>query len=362
MIPPLKSVNIIVIRLPNWVGDIVMASPVYETLRLNFPEATIIACIRGYARGIIEHGPWFDQVIDCNDKTLAGLRRVVKDVRQLDADMALLLTNSNHSFITAKLWGIPKLYGYRRNLLRRYFLTGGPEPQKQGKDYKPLPMQEYYLELCRYLQLDIPEPPRSKLYTTPELDALCAKRLAHYGIEDDDFIIGLNPGASYGASKCWPIEYFAQLADMVQSQLKAKIILFVGPGEEEIAEAIVAASKAEIINTGPDKIGLAELKPLIKRCALLVTNDTGPRHYAVAFDVPTVVLIGPTNPEYTATNLQFTSVIRRDIPCSPCHKRICPTEHQCMIEISPEMVFAEVKSILRKKADHETGILSQKMA
>jgi heptosyltransferase-2 len=115
--------------------------------------------------------------------------------------------------------------------------------------------------------------------------------------------------------------------------------LFAGPGEEEIAKTIVGKSRANIIDTAPDNIDLAYLKPLIKRCDLLVTNDTGPRHYAVAFDIPTVVLMGPTNPLYTAANLDRTIVIREEMDCSPCHKKVCPTDHRCMKDITPEKVF-----------------------
>ncbi len=361
MIPALESVQTIMVRLPNWVGDIVMASPVYDALRLNFPQATIVACVRPYARGIVEHGPWFDQIIDCDDKSFAGLRRVVSQVRALKPDMALLLPNSTHSFVTAKLAGVSQVYGYRRNL-RKYFLSGGPEPQRDGKQYRPIPMQDYYLELCRHLQLHLPNKPECRLYTDQALDDAGCKRLASYGISPQDRLIGLNPGASFGASKCWPATHFARLAEMLQNEMGAKVMLFVGPGEEQIAEAIVSESQVKLINTGPDRIDLAELKPLIKRCNALVTNDTGPRHYAVALGVPTVVLMGPTNPLYTAINLEGTSVIRLDIPCSPCHKKICPTDHQCMTEIKPQQVFDELNALLRNTTAHETGSLSQTVA
>ena len=102
-----------------------------------------------------------------------------------------------------------------------------------------------------------------------------------------------------------------------------------------------------IINTASDILDLEQLKPIIKRCNLLVTNDTGPRHYAVAFDVPVVVLMGPTNPDYTAANLDRTPVFREEMECSPCHKKICPTDHRCMKDITPEKVFIGVKKLLK---------------
>ena len=120
-----------------------------------------------------------------------------------------------------------------------------------------------------------------------------------------------------------------------------------GPGEEEIAAAIVEASSVNITNTARDKIDLSELKPLVKRCNLLITNDTGPRHYAVAFDVPHIVLMGPTNPIYTESNLEHSVVMQKDIACIPCHKKSCPLgHHACMRELTPSDVFEACQSAL----------------
>ncbi len=348
MLPSLKAVKSIVVRCPNWVGDIVMATPVFECLRQNFPDAVITACVRPYSCGILQDSPWFDHVVPCQDKNLAGLKQLRADLKPLQPDIGLLLTNTTHSFLSFKFAGVPNIYGYRRNL-RKYFLAGGPNPQREGGRYKPLPMQAYYLELCRYLGLTLPSQPRSKLFVSDLLNKRGLARLAEWGVDDDQLVIGLNPGASFGSSKCWPAEYFSRLAELLQESLQCRILLLVGPGEETIAQKIVAASNARIINTADARVDLADLKPLIKRCNLLITNDTGPRHYAVAFDVPHIVLMGPTNALYTAINLENTSVLQRDLPCVPCHKKVCPLgHHACMREITPEMVMIEVEMILAR--------------
>ena len=316
-----------------------MATPVFECLRANFPAATITALIRPYARGILEDAPWFDHIVDCRDKNWQGLKAIRNEFSRLQPQFGLLLTNTTHSWLTFRFAGVAKTYGYRRNL-RKAFLTGGPDPVREGNKIKPLPMQEYYLELCRYLGLELPEKPKATLYISNELARKGAAQLVSYGIASDDQVIGLNPGASFGSSKCWPTQNFARLAEQLQADFRCKLLLLVGPGEEAIAASIVSQSKAAIINTAADKIDLAELKPLIQRCDLLITNDTGPRHYAVAFDVPHIVLMGPTNAIYTASNLQQSTVLQRDLPCVPCHKKTCPLgHHACMREITPRMVF-----------------------
>jgi heptosyltransferase-2 len=217
-------------------------------------------------------------------------------------------------------------------------------------EIKPIPMQDYYLDLCRYLDLEIPTSPKPTLYISDTLASQGANRLKNYGIEAGDTVIGLNPGASFGSSKCWPTEYFAELAEQLQDRFGGKLLLLVGPGEEAIADRIIQASNAEIINTAKDRIDLAHLKPLIKRCNLLITNDTGPRHYAVAFDVPHIVLMGPTNAIYTANNLQMATVLQRQLPCVPCHKKTCPLgHHACMNEITPAMVMEAATNYLEHR-------------
>lgn len=349
MLPELQQVNSLVVRCPNWVGDIVMATPVFECLRANFPQATLTALVRPYARGILEDSPWFDHIVDCEDKSLQGLQAIRRALRPLAPDVGLLLTNTTHSWLTFRLAGISRVYGYQRNL-RRFFLSGGPQPQREGNAYRPLPMQDYYLELCRYLQLTLPEHPRSTLYIGADLAEQGRQRLQSLDIDDSQVLIGLNPGASFGSSKCWPAEHFARLAELLQAEFDCRILLLTGPGEEAIAARISELSQADIINTASAHISLAELKPLIQRCHLLITNDTGPRHYAVAFRVPHIVLMGPTNPLYTAANLEDSRVIQKDLPCIPCHKKVCPLgHHACMREISPEEVIQQARQLLEKK-------------
>ena len=345
MLPALQSIDSLVVRCPNWVGDIVMATPVFQCLRSNFPRATITALLRPYAKGILEDSPWFNFIVDCQDKNFKGLEVIRNTFSQTKPQMGLLLPNTTHSYLTFKYAGIPLVYGYKRNL-RKFFLQG-PKPIVENGKYKPMPMQDYYLELCRFLELDLPDHPKPKLYISDRLQGEANARLHNYGIQHGDLVIGLNPGASFGSSKCWPAEHFSKLTELLTAKYNCKFLLFAGPGEEEIAAAIVETSSVDIINTARDKIDLAKLKPLIKRCNLLITNDTGPRHYAVAFDVPHIVLMGPTSPIYTESNLEHSVVMQKDLACIPCHKKACPLgHHACMRELTPSDVFKACQSSL----------------
>lgn len=335
----------ILIACPNWVGDVVMATPTFECIRNNYPAARIIGLIRKYAAGVVEGGPWFNDLIKVNDKTIRGVFQASYRIRRLNPGMAFVLPNSFRSALIARLGGAKKVYGYRRNG-RSALMSGGPLPLRENKHFIPRPMVDYYLEICRWLHLTTPLQPRPRLFMSDAVQEKGRRLLKHYCISPDDTVIGMNPGAQFGSSKCWPPTHFARLAELLSKHWNCKMLLFIGPGEKDIGNKIVELSHAKIINTGPDKVDLALLKPLIQRCRLLITNDTGPRHYAVAFDIPVVVIMGPTDPRYTQMNLEKTIVLRRETECSPCHLKECNLNHRCMTEISPEAVLQAGKQLL----------------
>jgi heptosyltransferase-2 len=343
-----KQPDTILVFCPNWVGDVVMATPVFKCLRQNYPDARIIGLIRGYARGVVEDAPWFDRLIEMDDKSWRGFVRLVYRIRSLQATLAVVLPNTFRSALLARLGGVRRIYGYRRNG-RSVLLSGGPQPRRDDGQIRPVPMVDYYLEICRRLKLAIDPGKNPRLYISGSLQDRGDRLLDGYGIAADDMVIGLNPGAQYGASKCWPPEYFARLAELLEQRFNCRLLLFIGPGEDRIGHKIMQLSKAAIINTAPDRVDLALLKPLVRRCRLLATNDTGPRHYAVAFDIPVVVIMGPTDPRYTHANLEKTTVLRQELECSPCHLKECPLEHSCMREISPEDVLQAAEQLVQEQ-------------
>ncbi len=157
MTSKLANVGTLAVRCPNWVGDIVMATPVFECLRQSLPQTRIVGVIKRSARGIVTDSPWFDALVDGNDKTWPGFLRMREQIRAEAPDAAILLTNSLRSALTMRLSGVPRVYGYRRQG-RGLLLTGGPTASHNGT-ITPIPMGRYYLEICRWLGLDAPRSP-----------------------------------------------------------------------------------------------------------------------------------------------------------------------------------------------------------
>jgi heptosyltransferase-2 len=340
----LDQIETLAVRCPNWVGDIVMATPVFECLRRSLPGTRLVGVLKSNMQAIVRDAPWFDALVDGNDKSWAGFQRMRHQLRVLAPDAALLLTNSLRSALTMRLSGIRRIYGYRRQW-RDLLLTGGPTRAHDGST-APIPTVHEYLGICRWLGLDGAHDLKPRLFIGAQAAGRGEAFLAKYGIAPHDFLIGLNPGASFGSSKCWPAEYFAELAELCQNRFAAKVVLFYGPGEDGIARAILEQTRANVIDTRADPIDLELLKPLVQRCNLLITNDTGPRHYAVAFDVPVVVIMGPTDPRYTNTCLDRTRIVRKELDCSPCHRKVCPRQHECMRQIRPAQVLDAAEQVL----------------
>ena len=274
MTSSLAHIETLAVRCPTWVGDIVMATPVFECLRANLPHANIIGILSKSAQGILHDSPWFDGFMESNDKTWAGFQQMRRQLRDLHPDAAILLTNSLRSALTTRLSGVKRIYGYRREW-RSPLLAGGPAVSRNAQGIVPIPMVDYYLEICRWLELEIPDPIKPRLFIGEDLRQRGEALLGTYGIDETDFVIGLNPGASFGSSKCWPAEYFAELAELCRAHLATKVIIFSGPGEEAIVQAILDRTNAEVIDTRAERVDLEMLKPLVRRCNLLITNDTG---------------------------------------------------------------------------------------
>ena len=340
-----KQQHRIIVRFPNWTGDIVMATPVLQCLRQNFPKSRIVGVVRSYARGVLKDLDDIDRIIPCDDKTISGLRQTGDEIREENPDFAVVLPNSFRSWLQMRLGGVKEIYGYRRGL-RKLFMRNGPKLSKKSGTASPSPMIDYYLGICRDMRLTVADNPCPGLAVSTELQEKGDATLKRLGVDPEETIIGINPGASFGSSKCWPVENFAALAELFENHYGGRLLLFGSPSEKELTKAITEQSKAEIINTAPLDIDLEHLKPLIKRCNLLVTNDTGPRHYAVAFGIPVTVIMGPTHPAYTAANLDQTVVVREDVSCGPCHKKTCPYNHECMTRITPENVFNSAVNLL----------------
>ncbi|MDN3515693.1 MAG: lipopolysaccharide heptosyltransferase II [Candidatus Brocadia sp.] len=346
-----KPTNIskIILRSPNWVGDVVMATPAFRCIRENFPHAEITIALKSYVEKLIEDAPWFDKVLilDSNPHgkhagpgNLHSKRpqflSLVNQIRSEGYDLGFLFPNSFSAALLFWLGGVKRRVGYKRDA-RSWLLTDGINRLSENGRFRPTYMGDYYLRLCTAVGCEV----RSKdleLFITEEGRRRADRIFEDYHLNNGHPLVLLNPGAAYGSSKCWTSEGFATTADIIRKQMDCNIAIVCAPREIQLATDIEQAAKSKLINLANQIISLDVLKALIKRCSLLITVDSGPRHIAVAFQRPVVTLMGPNDPRYTESPAEIGQVIRADADCLACHLKVCPKDHRCMTQIKPERV------------------------
>ncbi len=336
----MSSVKIIV-RMPNWVGDAVLALPALGTLRAAYPEAEIWVAGRDWVKDLIAPGHSVRGFVALPEaRGIRSLLDAGRRVRAQGFDIGLLLTNSFSSALVFRLGRVRERWGYARDG-RRFLLTRAV-PFKDGG--APLRQRDYYLELLSGLGLK-PLSREIDLHVSREEKEAADAALDRAGRDRSRPLVILNPGAAYGPAKRWPAASFAALARLLASRANAEIALVGGPGDRPAAAEIAAAYEGKLLDfTG--RTSLRELAGIITRAGAFVTNDTGPMHMASALKVPVVALFGPTDPRQTAPAEPPSTVLKRDVPCGPCLYRKCPYDHRCMTGIGPEEVFAACREYL----------------
>ncbi|QEH37324.1 ADP-heptose--LPS heptosyltransferase 2 [Aquisphaera giovannonii] len=349
----------IVVFCPNLIGDTVMATPAIRALREHFPGARLTALVRPQVAPVLDGNPWFDEVVRAHHKSGRIEERnpaVIRRLRQGRHDVAILLPNSFRSAWTAWRSGIPRRVGYVR-YGRGLLLTDRLLPPRDatGK-YLPTPIVEYYLALagllgCRGASV------RLELRTTDDDERAADRAAAILGLGGDRPLVCLNTGGAFGPAKNWPAASFAEVARRLVAERGASVLVLCGPAERDSAREIVrladhpdVASLADL----PTSLGLS--KAFVRRASLLVTTDSGPRHFAAAFGTPVVTLFGPTHIAWTRTYHPAAVHLIRPVPCGPCQRPVCPEgHHRCMRELSPESVFHAACRLLDGGSHRRTG-------
>ena len=325
-----------------------MALPALRAVRSRFPEAEIAIVARPYVADIYRDQMICNQLIAYDPAGehagFSGRERLAAELRGQKFDAALLLQNAFDAAWLAWRAGIPERIGYARDG-RSFLLTKTVPVPKPGE----IPAHEkfYYLELLRragwadslpdesHIQLNIPEEKRRSAENV----------LSRAGARTSALRVAFGAGASYGAARCWPPSRFAELANRLQTQSNADVVLFGTAAEAGVSRAISTEMRnAPIDLTG--KTAIADLPALLSQCHLFIGNDSGAIHVAAGVGLPVVAVIGPTDPNGTAPVTPQCSIVQQKPYCSPCFLPRCPTDHRCMTKITADMVEAAANSWL----------------
>lgn len=333
------------VRIPNWIGDVVMSTPALRALRKTHPSAEIVLSGPGSISGLLKLNPNFDVFETWEDWSLLGVRRGVQEMRNGLFDCAVLFPDSIRAALLPYLAGVPNRIGYARDPFRRFMLTNALLPPEEDGHRVPIVMIDRYMRITRELGCsDLDDD--TEIYVDPDAQDRIYSRLGIEGLTREKRYVLVAPGASFGASKLWPPANFASACDGLRSDHDLEVLLVPGPGEEDIAQEIQASMKYSAICVVNPVTKLDELVALVEGATLVLSNDTGPRHIAIATGTPVVCLMGPTDPRHTEYRLESQRVLREDVPCSPCGMKVCPIDHRCMTRITPDHVLSEVKQLL----------------
>lgn len=291
----------LLIVMPNWVGDVVMATPTLRAIRQRWPDVFVIAAIKPYAAPLLGGCPWVDQTVEPD-----------ASIKQLNCETAMILPNSFRSAWTVWRAGIRRRIGYARDG-RSLLLTDRLRPIKLGRTFIPIPAVWYYLELTEKLGIDQAarkQIDRSiELFTRDEDDRWAEALLTK--LNADGPVVMLNPGAATkGAAKLWPTDRYAAVADHVSQKHGATVLLGGAPSERGMLEQVAEATRAGCVNLLDHDSDLHRAKAIAARCDLVIANDSGSRHIAVAMGAPTISLFGPTDPRWTSLDAPHETVIR----------------------------------------------------
>lgn len=314
---PTLPIRRLLVVMPSWVGDAVMATPSLRVLRELLPGAFIAALMRPGIDDLMRGTSYFDEVHVGRASGVMGPKRVASQLRPRQYDTALLFTGSFSTALITRIAGIPRRVGYERDG-RSLLLTDGlvphrrrdVEPYSNSKTdpsaWAPVPACDYYYALTRYLLMTHDLRAYSmgplELATIESEERGATDLLDRAGLSPAQRkrLILLNPGGNKD-EKRWPAERFAALADHFIEHHDATVLLNGSPNEAELARGIIERIQHRDRAIALPELGmnLSILKALVKRCRLMVTNDTGPRHIAAAFGVPVVTLFGPTDHRWT---------------------------------------------------------------
>lgn len=332
----------ILIRMPNWIGDLVMATPLLTDLRKKFPDASITAMCKEPLSDLLKEDADIDELFSFKKPKSSFLhkerrRNIIQKLREGNYDLGILTTNSFSS-----VW-----WFYEGDVKNRIGFSKGIKTLLLNKRVPLPPNDEHLVETYKRLLTPLgisasKTLPRIYLKET-EIDS-ARELLKQRNADKSCKLVGIHAGASYGPAKRWPEENFFQLAKILLLDPEMRVVFV---GDEQVtpfAKKVARALGDKIIDlTGTTS--LRGLCSLIKLCDVFVTNDSGPMHIAAALQVPLVALFGSTSPVKTGP-YKHGETIFKNVACAPCFKRVCPINFPCMKKIGIDEVYEKIISLI----------------
>lgn len=324
--------NFLILK-PGAIGDLLQLTPVVRQIKKTYPSSKISIVVSNLAtKSLFINNPNIDKIYIYDKKEehrkFSDFLKLCKEIKKDKYDVILNFQRSN-----LKLWLLTlivnpsKVCVYHKDESKHAVIN-------HLEILKPLNISVDYDDLALELFID-------------EESEIFAENFIKENNLSDKILIALNPGASHKVNR-WPVKYFAEVAQIIESKLNAKCIIIGGKEDTELAEEIVKLTSSKLINiTG--KVNLLQLGAILKRCKVLVTGDTGPMHISTAVGTKVVALFGPADPKRTGPVGQGHIVLQaKEVKCLPCKKRVCNNKNylECMEKIKLREVINVIFKLL----------------
>jgi heptosyltransferase-1 len=333
--------NVLIVRL-GALGDVVHAIPAAAALRRAYPAARIDWLVEAKHREIVDLVTAIDRTVTVDSPTVAGWTAAVKALRQASYDIAIDLQGLLKSAVLARASGAARVVGFSiwhlREKTARPFYSDVHEAEAAHVIAKNLRV----LRAIGVHDDEIAFPIAS--VASAALDELRTRIPA-----DRPFAL-INPGAAW-PNKRWPAQRFGEVASFLSEACGLTPVVLWGPGEEDLAQAVISASSGAAVPAPPTRI--ADLVACARAAALLVSGDTGPLHVAIAVGTPTISVFGPTDPARNGPYRDDDLVVSRYDACGCHYERRCHEPAWCLDAVQPAEVCAAVKRRLAARAAHE---------
>lgn len=322
----------ILIKLPNWIGDAVMASPLVRAVRMRWPRAHVAALCRDAVRAVAERTPGFNEVVP----EPRGPFALSRALRPGDWDLAFTLSSTLAAPVAFAVAGIPRRIGFAGGG-RGAFLTDAIRPLPRS-----VHLTGHYLALGAAAGIARPDRPRLAWTVRPADDAEARRFLHLFGSAGGRFV-AFAPGATFGPAKRWFAPRWAALGDRLGLDAGLRVVIVGGAAEREAGRRI-AGLMARRPADATGMLSLGGTAALLRRARAFVSNDSGLMHVGAAVGVRTVGLFGSSNPRWTGPLGERHEALWGRVPCAPCYRRTCrPGLHYaCLDALTPDRVAAAV--------------------
>jgi heptosyltransferase-3 len=332
--------RILVIKLRG-IGDVLLSTIVLENLRSAFPMAQIDFLTEKPSRYVLEDNPAVNDLI-IFDKTEISSLGLIKKIRENHYDLVFDLFGNPRTALVTFCSGARVRVGYP--FRGRQYAYNIHVPSRGGEVHNT----QFNLDALE--AVGIPVVSRSLVFPLDEETKIFAEDFFITQNIASEFVVGFSVGSGWD-TKQWGVERFARLGDLLIEKHNAKVLILWGPGEEKEIDAVKRAMKNGCIV--PPLTSLRQLGALLKRCSMVISNDSGPMHISAALHIPTLGIFGPTRPDLQGPfGSEHGWVQKEGLECLGCNLIECPIGHPCMNDLSAGEVLAAAEKIMERNGIH----------